>query len=50
MADALMAFRNGDQGEQGRLGAIAIAEAFGNLRFLAEGYAKVHRATSGRRK
>jgi hypothetical protein len=50
MAEALMAFRSGDQGETGQLGALAIAEAFGNLRFLAEAYAKVHKATPGGKK
>jgi hypothetical protein len=43
MAESLMAFRAGDQGELGRLGAIAIAEGLTNLRYLAEAYGIVHR-------
>jgi hypothetical protein len=42
MAEALLAFRTGDAGELGLLGAIAIAEGLGNLRFLAEAYRSVH--------
>lgn len=38
-----MAFRQGDSGDLGQLGAIAIAEGLGNLRLLANAYQQVHR-------
>jgi hypothetical protein len=36
MADALIAFRDGDQGDDGRTGAMLIAEGLSNLRGVVD--------------
>jgi len=38
-----MAFRQGDQGDLGKLGAIAVAKGLLNIGWLAEAYGIVHK-------
>ena len=50
MADALLAFRDGERGEAGRLGAMMLAEGLQNLRLcgdFARAYAGAMRSRHG---
>ena len=42
MAESLIAFRDGDAGPQGMVGAMHLARGLGNLQALLDCYVKVH--------
>jgi hypothetical protein len=48
MADALIAFRDGDKGDMGHAGAMILAESLGHLRLCAD-FAKGYAAALSKR-